>query len=173
MIRHFGRHLYQSVFDHLDGGLDDLGWKSPGGFKEFLVRTQSYVPDEGQGSSQLQPNLVAITLLDEGVEVPEELGDTLVSIDLGFVADIYGENQAVALSIAEDVKDLLRGRINSYHRIVPIYDYTTSPRTRLDGVWAENEDVARMPSNRTELRRQWQVVRWTCHVEYVPTTGGT
>ncbi len=176
MIRHFGRHLYQSVFDHIDTGLVDLGWKVAGGFKEFPVTTQNWVPDEGQGTSQVQPNLVAVTILDEGEEVPEELGDGLVSIDVQLSVDIYGENQAVALAIAEDVKDLLRGRIDGYHRIIPIFDYsavdTGGTRAALTGVWAENEDVVRIPSQRTELRRQWQVVRWTCHVEYVPTTGG-
>lgn len=172
MIRHFGRHLYQSVFDHVDQALADLGWKDPGGFKENVVRTQNYVPEEGQGTSQLQPNLVAVTMLEEGEETPEEMGDVRVSLDVVFTVDIYGENQAVALAIAEDVKDVLRGRLER-RRIIPVYDYSTTPApTLLDGVLAENEDVVRLPSQRTELRRQWQVVRWTVHVEYTPSHGG-
>ncbi len=170
MIRHFGRHMYQSVYDHLSEGLNGLGWMSEGGFKSTVVRMQNYVPDET--GTAIAPNLVAVTLLDEGPELEAEMGDLLVSIEPTFVVDIYGENQAVALAIAEDVKDILRGRINGYTRIIPMYDYSQDPRQLLDGVWAENTDVVRLPSQRTELRRQWQVVRWTLQVEYTPTGGG-
>lgn len=172
MIRHFGRHLYQSAYDHLDGALGGLGWMTAGGFKSQLLRMQTYIPDET--GAALAPNLAALTLLDEGPELEAAMGDLLVETDVTFVVDIFGENQAVALAIAEDVKDVLRGRINGYRRIIPVYDYTAGAanKVHLDGVWAENEDVVRMPSNRTELRRQWQVVRWTCHVEYVPSYGG-
>ena len=170
MIRHFGRHLYQSVYDRLNEGLTGLGWMADGGFKTTPVRMQTYVPDET--GAALAPNLVAVTLLDEGPELEAEMGDLLVMIEPSFAVDIYGENQAVALAIAEDVKDILRGRISGYTRIIPVYDYSQDPKQLLEGVWAENYQVVRLPSQRTELRRQWQVVRWTMQVEYTPTGGG-
>jgi hypothetical protein len=169
-MRHRVRSVYQSIYDHLGDQLGVLGWLTAGGAKTTPVTMQQYVPDE-TGQS-LQPNTVAVTLGDESGENAEELGDRLVSVDLQLFVDIYGENQAITLAIADDVKDILRGRINGLSRFVPAYDYTgydgtPESRTPVDDE-IEMLNVGRQPAKAVELRRNWQVVYATANVLYVP-----
>lgn len=169
-MRHRVRSVYQSIYDHLNAQLAELGWLTAGGAKSVPVTMQQYVPDE-TGQS-LPPNTVAVTLGEESGENEEELGDRLVSVDLQVFVDVYGENQAITLALADDVKDILRGRINGLSRFVPAFDYSTydgTPESRTAvGDAIEMLAVGRQPARAVELRRNWQIVSAIAHIEYVP-----
>lgn len=165
-IRHASRHLLQSVHDHLRDQLDVLGWLTPGGFKSRPVTLQTYIPPDGPDSSP--PNTIVLTLGDEPDEIPEELGDGLVSVEQVLFVDVWGENQPVSLALADDLKDVLRGRRPGLSRRIPFYDYTQHPRAPLPTVVVETSDVIRLRPDNNDFRRNWMVVKATLTMTWVP-----
>jgi len=116
------RLIRDSVFHVVDDALRALGWYDEvAGRAPVTLRPTPYPLDE-----QVPPNTVALS--DETDDATEmELGSDLSEFTWGMFADVYGENDAVALHLAGDVADALAGRMPSIGRgrpVVDVYNYT-------------------------------------------------
>lgn len=169
-LRHTARHVQQTVNDHVETVLTDLGWigQDPP-FGATPVTFQTVRPNEEELKS-LVANTVAVSFGNEPDDKEEEIGGGLVSVDFPFFVDVYAEKEAIALAIASDVKDHLAGRVPGTSRFLTVVDQRTT--TPVLGYQIEFTDLFREPVERELVRLFWQVVRCTATLTYVGE-GGT
>lgn len=165
-MRHRSRHVLQSVVQHLKTQLTALNWNTTTGFNEHPVNLVAYMVDEKDTS--IPPNTVAVNFGDESDEVGEELGDGLVSSTWVVFVDVYGENQAVALALADDIKDVFRGRINGLRPYLQLTDFTAVPPTVTMDL-LEFDGTERSKPLNNDYRRNWQVVKTTVTCYWNPS----
>ena len=161
-MRHFARHLHATIQNQVEAHLVTMGWLTDGtpGFVPLLgalpVEFQRQRPDESILKS-LKPNLVAVSFGGETDDEDEQLGGGLVSQEHVMFVDVYAENDAVAVGLASDIRDLLAGRFGSrYFRII---DQATG--TDVLGYLGEYDEVFREPADRELPSVRWQIVRAT------------
>ena len=78
--------------------------------------------------------------------------------------DIFQDKSAIALSLATDVRDALRGRLTNAQRVLTVQDHTQTPAVDVDGWKFEFTDVQRAQIYRLPI--YWQSVRCTAMVEF-------
>lgn len=159
-MRHFSRHLQATIQNLVEAHLVATGWLTDGspGFQPLLgalpVDFQRQRPDESMLKA-LKPNLVAVSFGGQTDDEDEQLGGGLVSHEHVVFVDVYAENDAVAVALAEDVRDLMAGRYGSrYFR--PVDQVTGTP---VLGYLCEWDEVFREPADRELPNVRWQVVR--------------
>ena len=161
-MRHFARHLHATIQNQVEAHLVTMGWLTDGtvGFVPLLgalpVVFQRQRPDESILQS-LKPNLVAVSFGGETDDEDEQLGGGLISQEHVMFVDVYAENDAVAVALACDVRDLLAGRFGS--RYFRVKDQVTG--TDVLGYLAEYDEVFREPADRELPNVRWQIVRAT------------
>jgi hypothetical protein len=161
-MRHFARHLHATIQNQVEAHLVTMGWLTDGtvGFVPLLgalpVEFQRQRPDESILKS-LKPNLVAVSFGGETDDEDEQLGGGLISQEHVMFVDVYAENDAVAVALACDVRDLLAGRFGS--RYFRVKDQVTG--TDVLGYLAEYDEVFREPADRELPNVRWQIVRAT------------
>lgn len=166
-MRHFSRHLHATIQDQVEAHLVACGWLTDGTL-DFIpllgalpVEYQRQRPEESMLKS-LKPNLVTVSFGGETDDTSEELGDGLISQEHTIFADVYAENDAIAVAIASDIRDLFAGRTAAgrYFRVI---DQVTG--TPVLGVRAEYSEVFREPADRELPSVRWQVVRAAAEVQ--------
>ena len=157
------RHLHQTCADHIRTGLTTLGWVNPP--VNFATRPVTFIeiqPDEA--GVRVNPNTVATTIGDEPEDLDEELGAGLTSCDFTLFVDVYGIDQSVAVSIAGDVKDLLR------NRQIPLLDYTASVTGDVTTAVIEFDTVVidrpAVSANGPD-KQHWRIVKAVARLLYV------
>lgn len=167
-MRHFSRHLHATIQNDVEAYLRETGWLPPlvpdPDFVTLLgalpVDFQRQRPDESM-LKVLKPNLVAVSFGGQTDDTDEQLGGGLVSHEHVVYVDVYAENDAVAVALAEDVRDLMSGRVRSrYFR--PVDQNTMTP---VLGYLCEYSEVFREPADRELPNVRWQVVRGAVLVE--------
>lgn len=149
------RHVHQTLVDYVKAQLVAKGWVSgPINFGATPVTFLTAVPEFG--GTTIAKNTVAISMGDEPEDQDEELGGGLISCDFVLFVDVFGEDAAIAVSIASDVKDSLK------HLVLPVRDYTSNPTgdvttaaLELDNVVIETPPVATSNVD----KRFWRVVK--------------
>lgn len=154
-LRFRQRHVHKTCVDYIRTGLDTLGWVNPP--VNFGTRAVSFVeiqPDEA--GVPVQPNTVAVTIGNEPEDLAEELGAGLTSCEYVLFVDVYGIDQSVAVSIASDIKDLLK------NTIIGLLDYTsnatgdaTTAEIEFDSVVIDKPIVAATGPD----KRYWRIVK--------------
>lgn len=161
------RHVHRTVEDLLLDALTGLGWLGPEvPFGASVVRFQRGRMDESELRA-VTGNLVAVSFGDEPDDEPQELGGGLTLVTYVVFVDVVGENEAIALAIASDLKDRLAGRMPGTSRFSPVFSYRVNPRTPVDGHKLEFTDVVRTKPDNVDYRRNWQAVKSTVEMTYV------
>jgi len=162
MLRFAVRHVYMTIYEHTVLKMQDLGWTDVGGvFGSKPVTYQQYPIMGSRDESKLEPNVVAISI---GVEDPPrdlELGGYMRSQNVSLFAEVYGENTAIALSIASDLRDIWEGRYGKL--FLPIMDYTAQPPAVVPGWELELGATSR---GEVEARFYYQIVRSAAELIY-------
>lgn len=169
------RHVHATMFDYVKAQLVTLGWgdahlgdNDPANASvNFATVPATYIdfqPDEA--GAKIEANTIAITLGDEPPTEDWELGGGLREIEYVTFVDIYGANQAVAQSLASDIKDLFD---DVY---LHVKDHTTSPATdTVEQIELDKEDcfVEKPAAALTaqDFKRYWRVVKTITRV-YTP-----
>lgn len=159
------RMVHKTVADYVEAELADLGWvNDPVNFGTTPLTLVEFQPDEA--GKVVAVNTVAITLGDEPPAEDEELGDGIRSISFPVFVDIYGANQAIALSIASDVKTLFEDVA------MPVTDFSTVvPGPSEEYLQFDKDDVeVERPTaalGATDFKRYWRVVKALAVVHYV------
>lgn len=162
------RHVHKTVADYIEGMMFDLGWgdaslplSHPNNADvPFQARPITWVevqPDEN--GDDVAPNTVAITLGNETNDDLLQMGGGLYEVEIPLFIDIYGENQAIALSIAGDIKSII-----NYDLHIPVKDYTngdpgvdTTEVIEFDLVHGPERPTASIGS--PDFRKFWRVVK--------------
>lgn len=166
-MRHFSRHLHATIQNQVEQHLVDCGWLTNGdvGFVPLLgalpVDYQRQRPDESMLKS-LKPNLVSVSFGGQTDDEEEELGGGVVSQEHVIFADVYAENDAIAVALASDIRDLFAGR-TAAGRFFRVVDQATA--TDVLGYRCEYDEVYREPADRELPSVRWQIVRATALVE--------
>lgn len=173
------RQLQASVEKHLREGLSSLLWLA-----NPPIHTQhplTWDPDhdtEGlvAGGGPQAQNLIGLSVGDVPDNMPQEIGQGLVAVNVPVFVDIYGENRSVALNLSDDVMGILQGEVWTPSRYIPFYDHSTNPPTLVTNRAIEARYVeARWPGAQAglglvEWRRRWRVVSFTATM-YFNTSG--
>lgn len=166
-LRHSSRHVHQTVATYLREHLTALGWIGPPESTPFgatPVQLRTSHPPEWNEDSRLEAGTVAVTLGDEASAMLEEMGGRLSSVEHPIFVDIFMDNEAIALALALDVRDLFYGRLPGAACALPVRDFTYDPPTPVENWMLEFEDITRV---RPDTFPNWQVVKVTA-VTYFP-----
>lgn len=156
------RHVHQTVVQFVETQLDDLGWVTPPiNFGTTTVVVDSAEPDFGQ-TTLPDGNLVGISMGDEPPNWEEELGGAVESVNFVVFLDVIGATESVAVSIAADLKELLRNKVLTLQDFTLSVD-SPSPTTH----FIEFESVmVETPTATVMDRRRWRVVKVTAHTVF-------
>lgn len=167
-LRHASRHVFHTVAGRIESALGELGWTStsdaerPFGTDQLTVRRHTPVTGES-GDSTAKPFTVAITLGDEFTPQEQEIGGPLSMQEYPIFCDVLMPNDALALVLASDIRDVCLGRLDGYRRSFPVIDQITQAPV-VD--WRISlEDVERVKPD-SELTLAWQVVKVTAEVHF-------
>jgi hypothetical protein len=165
-LRHASRHAQETICDYLETVLTTLGWTGsdpPFGASPFVFRRTPITEAE---LDSIKPNLIAVTFLREDSEDEEELGGGLLSVDLPFAVDCIGTQEAIALTVASDLKDYLGGRVPGSSRFLTVVNQITA--TPVTDYRMEFLNVGRLPLERNlGGTTAWHVVNGTAELTYV------
>jgi hypothetical protein len=155
------RHVHATIVKHISKGLGDFGWygtlipQVPVNFGASPVVIMDYEPQ--QAGETPAPNTVAISIDHQGKNEAFELGG-LQECEYTVFIDIYGENESIGISIADDVKDLISDES------MPVLDFTSNPEGDVSDLWLEFEDVIveKIPGGTSTVdKRSWRAVKAT------------
>ena len=164
-LRHSMRHLQQTMKLDIENHLDTLLWRTNGsvpfGTDAVVYRAEPLHPEERE---PVQGNTVIISFGDSPDDVDEQLGGGLALTSTTMFVDCIGTSDAVALALAEDVKDWLNGRVGSRYR--QLLEFTSSSvGTPVDGWQLELRDVVR-ERPLSNAFRYWHVVKSTVELRF-------
>lgn len=166
MIRHFSRHLHATIQDQVEQHLIATGWlPAPGAvgfvtlFGALPVTFQRQRPDE-ETLKVVEPNLVTVSFGGQTNDEDVQMGGGVVSHEHIVFADVYAENDAIAVALASDIRDLLAGR-TSAGRFFRVRDHSVSTKPVIPDHLGEYEEVFREPADRQLPTARWQIVRAT------------
>jgi hypothetical protein len=161
-MRFLQRHLHATLAAFFTEQLTDLGWVTePTNFGEPPLNMVT--TDRTTRLEAIEPNALALTIDQQGRDALAQLGGGAYETEVLVLADVYGTSPSVAVSIASDIKDLVRDRY------LPIADMTASTPVQT-GVVAELEDaVMTRPDgdvNAVEFKGAWRIVRFYARVHF-------
>lgn len=162
-LRFRQRHVHQSCVDYLKESLDDLGWvTAPINFGTQAITFIEIQPEEA--GVKVEPNTVAITIGDEPEDLEEELGAGLMSCEYVLFVDVYGIDQSIAVSIAGDIKDLLRNKLIALRSYTTVIAGTeTADTIEFDSVVIDKPATAAAGPD----KRYWRIVKSIARLYYV------
>lgn len=160
-LRHRNRHLHATLVDFITTGLAEFDWMGtnvPYGAAPITII--DHAPDER--GTPITANTVAISLGDEQEDLEQELGASsggLYAVSVPVFVDVYGEQTAISIAIAGDIKQILK------HSNLAMRDWSVMPPVPVPGMWIEIDEVLgpEMPPaarDATEqFRRNWRLIR--------------
>lgn len=158
-LRHRQRYVHSTLVDVVRQGLTEFGWvNAPTIFSALPVTVLDYQPDD-RGEA-IAANTVVVSMGDEFADEPEELGAGLQSASTPVFVDIYGEQQAIAVAIAGDVKMLLKDRY------LPVRDWSQPGAPAIPGMQIEMENTVGPERPQASIgaenfKRYWRVIKST------------
>ena len=158
-LRHASRHIHHTVANYIVEHLTALGWTQEGNvpFDSPVVKVWKSPAIIGNSLDRnVVPGVVAINLGNEITPDLEELGGPLTSQVYPVFIDIFQDHEATALALANDVKDILLGRLPGTRRSLRLINQVTGQE--VPDWWIELDDIERVkPDSNFALR--WQVVK--------------
>lgn len=170
------RLIADSVRLTLIAGLTGLGWfdatvhDDPPGVRRH--RPVRYMPRPLKWDQFVEPNAIAISTEDTRSE-PQGLGGEVLD-DIRMYADIFAESDELGWQVAQDIRDLLLGKMPYLGRVAPVIDVydlrqaTPAPFTQLEVV---RVFIDRAESESREWRNRWFMVRFDVLDEYYDESG--
>lgn len=155
-MRHRQRHVHHTIYRHVEAALAAGGWMSTPPYGAEPVTMLDYEPLEAGHTPAL--NTVAVSIGHQGEDEDRELGGGLSSCDYTVFIDVFGENEPIGISIADDVKQALVGRT------IRLRDYTTDAAgVETDAQIEFNFTVVeKIPTATTTIdKRTWRAVKTT------------
>ena len=170
--RNQSRLVHETLFRHIKYHMGQLGWLSaltaPYGATALTI--MSIMPPEFENVSKLEPGTAVVTIGQRLDSVEQEMGSTLVEAEIPFFFDVFMDKEATASAAADDVVDILKGRIAGTSRALKVYDFTATPPTAIPDWRMEVTDVE---VDRSPTVRTWFMVRATAALSFPDTLTST
>jgi len=167
-LRHARRHVHQTVYKHVEHHIGVLGWLSDTTtpFSAPAVDVQGTMPEEYEEIKKLLPGRLGITLGPVADPKEEEMGADsggLWSIEYPFFFDCFMENDSQATALADDIFDIVSGRVTNTSRFLKVYDFTASTPVAVSGWQIEMGDFVRA---KADGFKNWQITKATATLYY-------
>jgi hypothetical protein len=160
-VRHAVRHVRATLEVLVETLLRDYSWMGPVvpfGAKPVTVSRRG--PKESD-LKQVEGNVVFVSHGGEPDVTEQELGAGYLRAEHVLFVDILGQNESVALAIASDIQDRLRGLLGGTRYVRPREAGTGA---ELDGYLGEFQDVVRDQPN-PDLGA-WQSIKATLMLDF-------
>jgi len=163
-IRFRSRHLHATLAHLLRTELAALGWmNTPAVFGAAPVTVVDYQPDER--GEPIARNTVAVTIGDVGQDEDEELGGGLRSAWYPMFVDIYMQESALSIAMADDLRDILDDRV------LPVVNQITGEP--FEGVTVRVEEVIGPERPQANIgaeafKKNWRIIRAGLRLYYNP-----
>lgn len=158
------RLLHDSLFNTVDAGLGELGWYDPDRRHQPLrLVDQPAREDETVSVNTMAMDVRTVDLFDL------EVGSGLTQDDIAVVFDFYAENDSVGFDVTNDVRDLLRGRLDvgPQRASFDLQDYRQDPPVKIGYATVDEVRVERPAAVAVqEWRRHWYQIRCVVHDAY-------
>lgn len=144
------RLIYDSIWHMVNDALRALGWYDTG--RDHMPVT--LVAEQLDWEHEIQPNTIAFAP-ERVLDQEWELGSDFKENRWRFYFDIFGENEALGNQLSGDIRDILRGKIPSIGRNMPVvnvYDYTQGQPTQIFYCTVERVTKDRSPT----FTHRWQ-----------------
>jgi hypothetical protein len=151
------RLIFDSMWRTVDNGLRAIGWYNAG--RDHLPVT--FVPEQLNWDEQIALNTIAVAPLDVK-DRAWELGSDFRQNRWVFYFDVFGEDEAIGNHLSGDIRDILRGKIPSIGRNMPvvnIYDYTQATPPMIGYCEVSKVVKERSPSFSHRWERYLYVIR--------------
>lgn len=165
MIRFRSRHLHATIVQHMRTQLDVLGWISPPvNFSTAPCVVLDYQPDE-RGTT-IATNTVSVTLANYTWDVDEELGASnggLRSAPYVLLVDVYMAEQALAIAITDDVRDIFTDTT------LPLIDQVSATPVLNTAIEIERVDGPEKPPaalGAEQFKKYWRVMQLNTRLYY-------
>lgn len=164
-LRHASRHVHATVLNYVRDAIIELDWTQadstlrPFGDLSAPVVFTDEQAITGDGLAQgITAGVVACTLGTEFAPEMEEMGGALASQEYPIFFDVFQASEAVAVALANDIRDILMGRLENTRRWLPLINQING--AEVVGWRVELDEVERDRPERN-LPLHWQVVRVT------------
>lgn len=158
-MRHRQRHVHATIVGHIRSRLTISGWVNvPVNFGTTPVTVIDFQPIEAGLTPAM--NTVAVSIGDQGRDEDLELGGGLYRTDFTVFIDVYGENAAIGIALADDIKEAIR------HVHLQVWDFAAEAASE---EWLEFENILieNVPSAASTLdKRNWRAVKATAVCYY-------
>lgn len=159
------RHLHATFYNHFVTEMTALGWvNTPVNFGTQALTVIDYQPEDR--TETIRHNTVAVSLGNYGSDEDEELGATgggLRSALYNVFIDIYMSEQALAVAVADDVRDIYTDLTMPL-----INQITASPETgtliEVDQVLGPERPAGTAGSD--TFRKNWRIMRVDARLFY-------
>jgi hypothetical protein len=165
------RFIVDSTRIAVIAALSELGWfegtvhdSPPGPRRHWPLR---YVPKPLKWDDQVEPNAIAIST-DDTHSIRRGLGGE-VEDSMRIYVDLFVESDELGWHLAQDVRDLLIGKMANIGRDAPaidIYDLRLATPAAFTQVDVERPFIDRAESESREWRNRWFMVRFELIDEY-------
>jgi len=153
------RLIRESLYHMIDNALTALGWYDSGRPHE-PIDFKSYPVDWNEEIA-----LNTLSLADEDMtDREDELGSSLTENRWVFYVDFFGENDALALQLVRDIRDICGGRFPSIGRTgstFTVYDYRQATPPALFSCDIEDIETDRARNFPQSWLKHWQTCRLT------------
>lgn len=160
------RSINESIYRMVKDGLTDLGWFNP---------AREHAPIHFITEPMDRDEAIPLNTLNISPEDTDDfetgLGESSVEERATYYIDFYGENNALAIEMIHDVRDIIGGRlpaIGRTHPICQVYDYRETPPANVGYVSFEDIVVDRSRSFPKPWLKHWFMVRF----DVIDTYGG-
>ncbi len=165
MIRFRSRHLHATVVALMRTELDALGWMSaPINFSTAPCVVLDYQPDER--GTPIVTNTVSVTLANYSYDVDEELGAKgggLRSAPYVLLVDVYMAEQALAIAITDDVRDIFT---DAAFALVDQVTATDVPNTMIEVERVEGPEKPPAALGAEQFKKYWRVMQLNTRLYY-------
>lgn len=162
------RLIFDSVYNALNDGLTTLGWFDSGRGHNPVT----FVPEPIADTEEVQLNTVALaegSLFDRDFEV----GSNMSEAEYSFYVDVYAESGALGRHLANDIRDLVRGKHGGRTGSgFTIYDYQLATPTSIGWMELERIQIYKEDLPTRPWQKHWYSVRFDLLDHYIGTDEG-
>lgn len=143
------RYLQDSLTYLITNGLVQLGWFDT----DRSHRPLRFVPAPLDWNQPIICNLLTVSTVSRRTEFIE-LGSDLSEDNVATTVDIYGESESFGIDLANDIRDLLRGRLpgGATGGVANIFDLASNPPPVIGYVTIDEPRVACQPTKIASAR---------------------
>jgi hypothetical protein len=166
-LRHRSSHVQRTLYNHVRANLAPDWTTEPVLFGAAPLRYVEGQSMDDAPAADLRPNVLYLTLADEGPDSLQQLGGGLYEVTYSLFVDVYGETGQMAWRILEDVKRLLHERVLRVVDYAPSTPVQTDEQVELDVIAIEPPGRATSGERSMEARRRWRVLTAWAHVTFM------